>query len=156
MKKVIICVLIFLHISALYAQNSVIVSKKDFKVIVLSSKSDTLCCYDCAVGVNLGDKQYEGDKKTPEGKFFISSIEDSKLWAYNFNDGNGTRPNAYGPCFIRLSTPKWSGIGIHGTCFPESIGTRCSGGCIRLNNDDISDLIKYVNVGTEVIIEKDI
>ena len=75
MKKVIICVLIFLHISALYAQNSVIVSKKDFKVIVLSSKSDTLCCYDCAVGVNLGDKQYEGDKRTPEGKFFISYFQ---------------------------------------------------------------------------------
>lgn len=30
-----------------YAQNSVVVSKKEFKLIVLNSESDTLCCYKC-------------------------------------------------------------------------------------------------------------
>lgn len=138
------------------AQNCIIISKKEFKLIVLNSESDTLCCYKCGIGLNPGDKKYVGDKRTPEGKFLISSIEDSKNWTHDFLDGTGPRPYAYGPYFIRLKTQGWSGIGIHGTCFPETIGTRSSEGCVRLKNDDLSDLIRYVNIGTEVIIEKDI
>ena len=88
--------------------------------------------------------------------FAISAILDSSQWKHDFNDGAGLRDGAYGPYFLRLSTPGFTGIGIHGTCFPESIGTRCSEGCVRLKNDDLSDLIRYVNIGTEVIIEKDI
>lgn len=139
-----------------YAQNRVVVSKKEFKLIVLNSESDTLCCYKCATGLNPGNKKRVGDKKTPEGKFIISSIENSEHQIHDFKDGAGPRTNAYGPYFIRLKTQGWSGIGIHGTCFPETIGTRSSEGCIRLNNEDVSDLIRYVNIGTEVIIEKDI
>lgn len=137
------------------AQNRIIVSKKQFKLIVLNSELDTVFCCKCATGLNSGNKQYAGDKRTPEGRFLISSIEDSRHWVHDFHDGAGVRKNAYGPFFIRLRTPGWSGIGIHGTCFPESIGTRCSDGCIRLNNDDVADLISYIKVGTEVIIEKE-
>ena len=156
-KKFFFCPLLFLILTtqSLDAKNRIIVSKKQFKLIVLNSVSDTLCCYKCAIGHNLGNKQYVGDKRTPEGKFLIATIEDSKLWSHDFNDGAGDRPYAYGPYFIRLKTPRWRGIGIHGTCFPESIGTRSTEGCIRLNNDDLLDLIKYIEIGTEVIIEKD-
>jgi lipoprotein-anchoring transpeptidase ErfK/SrfK len=41
---------------------------------------------------------------------------------------------------------------IHGTNAPETIGTRVSSGCIRLTNDDVSDLYSKVNVGTKVIV----
>lgn len=155
MNKIIINILIFLSIPSLYAQNRIVVSKKEQKLIVLNSESDTLRSYKCATGLNPGNKQYEGDKRTPEGQFFVCSIEDSKLWTHDFRDGAGPRPYAYGPYFIRLKTSNWHGIGIHGTCFPESIGTRGSEGCVRLKNDDLSDLIRYVNIGMEVIIEED-
>jgi lipoprotein-anchoring transpeptidase ErfK/SrfK len=41
---------------------------------------------------------------------------------------------------------------IHGTNAPETIGTHVSSGCIRLTNDDVSDLYWRVNVGTKVIV----
>ena len=41
---------------------------------------------------------------------------------------------------------------IHGTNAPTTIGQRVSSGCIRLTNDDVSDLYSRVNVGTKVII----
>jgi lipoprotein-anchoring transpeptidase ErfK/SrfK len=41
---------------------------------------------------------------------------------------------------------------IHGTNAPQTIGTRVSSGCIRLTNQDVSDLYSRVNVGTKVIV----
>ena len=41
---------------------------------------------------------------------------------------------------------------IHGTNAPETIGKHVSSGCIRLTNDDVSDLYSRVNVGTKVIV----
>ena len=41
---------------------------------------------------------------------------------------------------------------IHGTNAPSTIGQRVSSGCIRLTNEDVSDLYSRVNVGTKVIV----
>ena len=41
---------------------------------------------------------------------------------------------------------------IHGTNDPSTIGHRVSSGCIRLTNDDVSDLFTRVNVGTKVVV----
>ena len=41
---------------------------------------------------------------------------------------------------------------IHGTNQPSTIGTFVSSGCIRLTNDDITDLYRRVKVGTRVIV----
>src|ERR1700704_2881801 len=41
---------------------------------------------------------------------------------------------------------------IHGTNAPETIGSHVSSGCIRLTNQDVSDLYSRVNVGTKVIV----
>jgi lipoprotein-anchoring transpeptidase ErfK/SrfK len=41
---------------------------------------------------------------------------------------------------------------IHGTNAPQTIGTRVSSGCIRLTNEDVSDLYSRVNVGTRVVV----
>jgi len=41
---------------------------------------------------------------------------------------------------------------IHGTNAPETIGTHVSSGCIRLTNEDVTDLYSRVNVGTKVIV----
>jgi lipoprotein-anchoring transpeptidase ErfK/SrfK len=41
---------------------------------------------------------------------------------------------------------------IHGTNAPETIGTHVSSGCIRLTNEDVSDLYTRVNIGTKVIV----
>ena len=41
---------------------------------------------------------------------------------------------------------------IHGTNAPATIGTHVSSGCIRLTNEDVTDLYSRVNVGTKVIV----
>jgi lipoprotein-anchoring transpeptidase ErfK/SrfK len=41
---------------------------------------------------------------------------------------------------------------IHGTNQPSTIGTFVSSGCIRLTNEDVSDLYTRVKVGTRVVV----
>jgi lipoprotein-anchoring transpeptidase ErfK/SrfK len=42
---------------------------------------------------------------------------------------------------------------IHGTHQPWSIGREVSSGCIRMTNDDVTDLYKMAKVGTKVIVK---
>jgi lipoprotein-anchoring transpeptidase ErfK/SrfK len=41
---------------------------------------------------------------------------------------------------------------IHGTNAPDTIGQQVSSGCIRLINEDVTDLYNRVNVGTKVVV----
>jgi hypothetical protein len=41
---------------------------------------------------------------------------------------------------------------IHGTNQPSTIGTFVSSGCIRLTNDDVTDLYTRVKAGTRVVV----
>jgi lipoprotein-anchoring transpeptidase ErfK/SrfK len=41
---------------------------------------------------------------------------------------------------------------IHGTNAPSTIGGQVSSGCIRLTNDDVTDLYSRVNVGAKVVV----
>ncbi len=41
---------------------------------------------------------------------------------------------------------------IHGTNAPHTIGQRVSSGCIRLTNDDVSDLFSRVSLGAKVVV----
>jgi lipoprotein-anchoring transpeptidase ErfK/SrfK len=41
---------------------------------------------------------------------------------------------------------------IHGTNAPHTIGQRVSSGCIRMTNEDVTDLYSRVNVGTRVVV----
>ena len=131
--------------------------------IVISKESMTLTLYDAdgnvvmhcpvAVGKNYGNKQRPGDMRTPEGEFSVSQIQDASRWTHDFRDGKGIIAGCYGNWFIRLNTPPHSGIGIHGTHLPESIGTRATEGCIRLHNADLDKLKQLVKIGMKVIIE---
>ena len=117
-----------------------------------------LATYPVCVARNKGQKERKGDNKTPEsypGKpFSISRIQDAHDWHHDFGDGRGSIP-AYGHWFMRLETPGFSGIGIHGSTNNRgSIKTgRGSEGCIRLLDEDIIHLKEnYAQVGTRVII----
>lgn len=135
--------------------NSIVISKRALILYVVSQSGDTLFSAPVTAGSNYGDKQRRGDRRTPEGTFTVCQIQNSSTWTHDFKDGYGVRKGAYGPYFFRLKTPRFSGIGIHGTCFPEQIGARRSEGCIRLNNADLERLRPYVYVGMKCVIEKD-
>lgn len=158
MKRLILPFVILLGCVSAYSvdrDNMILISKKEMNLYVVNSVSDTLFAAPIACGMNLGNKTRKGDHKTPEGKFTILSIENSSGWSHDFHDGKGLRRHAYGPWFFRLKVPGFRSIGIHGTCLPESIGTRSSEGCIRLENNRLLELKQYVFPGMTVIIDKD-
>ena len=137
----------------------ILIKKSEFKLYAVDAKGNIVAEYGCALGLKPGQKEKSGDMKTPDGVFPIDEILDASYWTHDFNDGKGEISGAYGPWFISLDTTelsggRWSGIGIHGTHAPESIGTRASEGCIRLNNADIIKLKQFARVGMKVIIEE--
>lgn len=82
------------------------------------------------------------------GRFFrlnYPNDDDKKRYAQDLKDklvplNNGT-PNGIG-----------SGIAIHGNNDPDSIGHFASGGCIRMDNDDVVNLQTFIQIGTPVVI----
>ena len=141
----------------------IIMSKKDFYLYVYEPQgNDTVLIarYDCAFSLKKGNKQKRGDMKTPhctmKNPFSISQIVNASEWKHDFGDGRGSI-KSYGDYFLRVVTPGHSGIGIHGsTNNRESVPGRASEGCIRLKDEDISDLRKnYAFVGMKVIIKSE-
>ena len=130
----------------------IIIDKGTMSLKVYDLQGDVVKEYPVGVAKNYGNKQKKGDYKTPEGVFRVQEIQDASNWKHDFGDGKGEIPGAYGPFFIRLYTPPHKGIGIHGTHDPASIGTRCTEGCIRLQNENVRDLKNYVYPGLPVVI----
>jgi lipoprotein-anchoring transpeptidase ErfK/SrfK len=61
----------------------------------------------------------------------------------------GSRRNPMGVAALTLSGGQYA---IHGTNVPGSVGGFVSYGCIRMLNDDISDLYRRVSIGTTVTV----
>ncbi len=131
----------------------IVISKETLTLTLYDSDGGVVCEFPVAVGKNLGDKRRKGDMKTPEGEFFIENIQNASWWTHDFGDGKGEIAGCYGAWFIRLNTPPHKGIGIHGTHLPESIGTRATEGCIRLENSNLDSLKPLVHIGMPVRIE---
>lgn len=62
---------------------------------------------------------------------------------------SGSPSNPMGIGALTLSGGDYA---IHGTNRPDSIGRAVSGGCFRMFNEDIADLMKRVRVGTKVVV----
>lgn len=129
----------------------IFISKVDMTLTLVDSQGRVVTSYPIACGRNIGQKTMRGDYKTPEGHFLLQNIHDASSWGHDFHDGNGFIRHAYGPYFLRLKTG-FQGIGIHGTHAPQSIGTRATEGCIRLDNANVADLEPRVRLGMPVII----
>ena len=133
----------------------IVVDKQGFKLTLVDDAGQPIKEYGISCAINYGPKKVRGDHKTPEGTFKINELLNAKGLTHDFKDGKGPIKDAYGPWFLRLDVPGFWDIGIHGTPFPESIGTRATEGCIRLRNEDILDLKSRIKLGTEVIILPD-
>lgn len=131
----------------------IIVDKAKMKVFLYDKYGRIEKNYGMACAKNFGTKHRRGDSRTSEGFFSAEGIYDSTEWL--FTDDNGyTSPakGQFGPRFIRVDIPTTRSIGIHGTAAPGSIGGRRSHGCIRLTNENILELVKYVEKGMPIII----
>lgn len=122
--------------------------------IIVDKKTNTLYFY-------MGGELYKSYRVasgkephfTPEGNFIIKN----KLNDEDLHEALGIRWMGLGvPCENDNRAdkdnraPEGLKYGIHGTDEPASIGSHASGGCIRMTNQDISELHHLVKVGTRV------
>ena len=89
---------------------------------------------------NMNSIDFKGDGETGEyGSGYISLTPiPSTPQPFSFNEYDGTY--------------RWYSFAIHGTNDETRIGKRITGGCINMNNKEISKLIKSINLGDKVIV----
>lgn len=114
--------------------------------LTLYKGTDTVVSYPIACGRGAGFKKTSRfDFITPTGTYKIwRVVQDASKILYDpkwFNEEGEPYP-AYGAKLISFYN-NWQ-IAIHGTGSPRSIGRRVTHGCVRLRNQDITALSKYV------------
>jgi lipoprotein-anchoring transpeptidase ErfK/SrfK len=105
------------------------------------------------VGVGKAGKQWAGTTKI-DGKYrqpAWAPPADVKRDNPNIPDviAGGSPANPMGVAAMTLAGGEYA---IHGTNRPGSIGGYVSYGCVRMYNEDISDLFERVPVGTKVVV----
>ncbi len=115
--------------------------KNELSVRSLSDGKIVYKTYRAISGTNPGDKEKEGDKKTPEGIYFIKRRIPQKVLA-----------SLHGAAAFELNYPnpvdsimnrKGSGIWIHGVDNEDRMSKRFdTRGCVALGNRDVLDLAK--------------
>jgi hypothetical protein len=86
---------------------------------------------------------------TPSGDYTVGDKQLNPEW---HQPGRvvpyGHPDNELGDAWIAIASPeKPTGYGIHGTNRPETVGTACSHGCVRLRNDEAKELFWWVRTG---------
>lgn len=130
-------------------------------------------------GYQDGDKRMEGDRRTPEGEFYICTMNPSKRF-YKFMGLSYPGPQ-HAECGLRSrlispreyarikkalserQPPPWEtrlggAVGIHGRMLDKESVSRSfsdvnwTDGCIALDNSDVDEIYSVVSLGTPVTI----
>ncbi len=103
---------------------------------------EKILSFPCATGEVPGPKMEQGDKKTPEGIYFlVDEYEDRYLTPVY---GTKAFPTDYPHDIDRKMGKSGSAIWIHGTDKP--LQPRSSNGCIALDNKNIMELAEYIHL----------
>ena len=141
----------------------IVISKKEYRLYVYEVSADqkdtTLVAHFPVCYAKYPEaKTQSGDMRTPESSmqepFTIKQIQDASDWHHDFGDGRGSI-KSYGNWFLRLDTPGFTGVGIHGSTNNEaSVPGRDSEGCIRLRDADLIVLHdRFAQEGHKVVIK---
>ncbi len=119
---------------------SIRVSKQHF-LLILYRNNEIYRVYTVGIG---------RDNRTPAGTFLITGILAEPAWtppgkSIPFGDPE----NVLGTRWLRLTPtgttdPTLQGYGIHGTWQPDSVGTSCSAGCVRMRNEEVEELFDFI------------
>ncbi len=148
-----------------------ILVKKTQRQLLLFSAGKLVRIYHIGLGLNpSGDKVRQGDRRTPEGDFYIFTKNDRSAFylslGISYPNGpaaeRGLRDNLINKIQYdgilralraRRAPPQNTLLGgdiyIHG----NGAGSDWTWGCVALENQDIQELFKAVSVGTPVTIE---
>jgi murein L,D-transpeptidase YafK len=148
-----------------------IVVKKAERKLLLYSAAKVVRTYRIGLGLSpVGDKVRQGDRRTPEGEFYIFTKNDKSAFYLSLGisypnakhaergRGTGLITKAQYESIIRAlkakkAPPQQTALGgdiyIHG----NGAGSDWTWGCVALENEDIRELFNAVSVGTPVKIE---
>nr|WP_294794747.1 L,D-transpeptidase family protein [uncultured Mucilaginibacter sp.] len=144
----------FRDIAATFSTADSILVFKSRRVMLLQRKGQGIFKFEIDLGRNpIGDKQKEGDWRTPEGVYYVDNKTDREdkyyksFWI--------SYPNAIDKAYaIKRNIKPGVGVMIHGTQ-PDRVNAKdWTNGCIALSNKDMDTLFKYVLSGTLIDIRK--
>lgn len=132
---------------------------KSERKLYLSHEGKILKTFNIALGENpVGHKKVQGDQKTPEGYYRLDYL---KLDSSFYKALHISYPNSTDCCNAKKTGKSPGGaIMIHGQ--PNNQGwfksflkqrTDWTAGCIALFNSDMDEVLKYVKVGTPILIK---
>jgi murein L,D-transpeptidase YafK len=126
------------------------VHKADRKMYLLHN-SKVLKAYNIKLGGNpIGPKQFEGDRKTPEGAYFITHRNPRS--AYHLSLGI-SYPNDANRAFAQANgKPPGGDIFIHGANNLGSSRGDWTVGCIAVSDRQIEEIYAMVKPGTPIVI----
>lgn len=137
------------------------VEKHKYVLDLFDSSGERIVSYPVVFGnKDLGDKMMQGDRKTPEGIFHISSKRRHKKWnafllidypnADSYRKFNERKAKGLLPANAQIG----GGIGIHGTWPREDFAIdqyqNWTEGCISTKNMYIQEIFGLLPVGTRV------
>ncbi len=141
----------------------IVIDKSDMELKVYDSLG-WFATYPVVFGSkDMGDKLFEGDKRTPNGSYTIILKTVSKKWGPQLllDYPNATNYTLFEQRKAAGVIPKkakiGNGIAIHGTRPTEEWAVdynyNWTDGCISLKYTEMQDLYQYINVGTQVVIQ---
>ncbi|WP_461206952.1 L,D-transpeptidase family protein [Clostridium sp. DL1XJH146] len=154
-------------------EDATIIIYKDKHVLELYANNKLIGRFRIYLGQSpIGDKEKEGDFKTPEGNYYICTINDKSKYSLflglsypNIEDAkrglenglidqnlfNQIEENINNKKQPLWNSPLGGAIGIHGVgTFKGNWKKDWTAGCIALNDEDIAIIGQYVKYGTEV------
>lgn len=133
------------------SEHAVIVEKKSQTLFLYSSSQEGAALSfqaSCSTGEIQGVKQESGDKKTPEGIYFLNDEYEDRYLSPIY--GKKAFPTDYPNLMDQRTGKNGSAIWIHGTNKP--LKPMDSNGCVVLENADILRLADYISLNTTPVI----
>jgi len=135
----------------------IVVEKAKRKMTLFSGKK-AIKTYRIALGGNpVGDKEQEGDSRTPEGRYVIDAKNPNSSFYRSLRVSYPDRSDR--AAARRRGVSPGGAIMIHGT--PESLSllhatgvyADWTAGCIAVTNKEIEQIFKLVRTGTPIVIK---
>jgi hypothetical protein len=124
---------------------------------LIAGKWKLVKIFDVAIGAvghatPRGLFQVTGKTRTPDWRMpdseWVQEEDRGRIVPFFLPDGTENPENPFEGGFISL----WDGVGIHGTKFDPSLGSRASHGCVRMATPDFLRLYDEITTGTSVYI----
>ena len=142
----------------------IVIDKSDYELQIFDAEG-WYATYPVVFGSkDLNDKMVEGDRRTPEGSFQITSKRPHEKWdkmlllnyptPIDIQKFNERKARGLVPANARIG----GGIGIHGTWPRDEMAVdqfqNWTNGCISMKRDQVDEIYSFIPVGTRVIIKR--